>query len=311
MTLASNAFTSYSAVGNRDDLDDAIYNVAPTNTPFLQAVEWVDAKAVLHEWQRDTLAAAAQNAQLEGDVVAAAAATATVRLSNTAQIAYKSPRVTGTQEAVQKAGRTSEMALQVAKRAKELKRDMENDLLANNAEVSGDSTTARELGGLPTWFTTNDSYGTGGAEGGLGNTAVTEGTQRDFTETLLKTTLRQCFNSGGEPDCIMLNATNKQVFSTFTGNATRTIDATKSELRSNVDVYHSDFGTLEVKANRFMYTRMIAVLQMDMWAVAMLRPFQLSDLAKTGDSIHKLLLIEYTLESREEAASGAIFDVNT
>jgi len=264
------------------------------------------------EWQTDALAAAAANAQLEGDDNASAdSATATTRLSNTCQISRKIPRVTGTQEVVQKAGRRSEMSYQVAKRSQELLRDMETVLLANQQEETGGATTARTLGAVPSWITTNTSNGATGSDGSLGNTVRTDGTQRAFTESLLKVVLQAAWEAGGNPDCIMVGAFNKRVLSTFTGNATRYLDADSNTLSTAIDFYQSDWGQLSVVPNRFMRSRDCLVLQKDMWAVAYLRPFALHDLAKTGDTERKELIVEYTLESRNEAASGAVWDLTT
>jgi len=264
------------------------------------------------EWQTDALAAAAANAQLEGDDNASAdSATATTRLSNTCQISRKIPRVTGTQEVVQKAGRRSEMSYQVAKRSQELLRDMETVLLANQQEETGGATTARTLGAVPSWITTNTSNGATGSDGSLGNTVRTDGTQRAFTESLLKVVLQAAWEAGGNPDCIMVGAFNKRVLSTFTGNATRYLDADSNTLSTAIDFYQSDWGQLSVVPNRFMRSRDCLVLQKDMWAVAYLRPFALHDLAKTGDTERKELIVEYTLESRNEAASAAVWDLTT
>ena len=312
MALETNAFTTYSAVGNREDLSDVIYNVAPTETPFITGVAKVDAKAVLHEWQTDTLAAAVtNNAVLEGDAVTNDSTTATVRLSNTCQIQDKVPRVTGTQEVVNKAGRNSEMAYQVVKRSLELRRDMETTALQNQAEVTGDATTARTTGSIGSWIDTNTSNGATGSDGSVGNTARTDGTQRAFTESLLKTVLQAIWNSGGEPDCIMLGAFNKTQLSTFTGNATRFKTAEDRTLVSSIDVYGSDWGDLEVIPNRFQRARDALILQKDMWAIAYLRPVRLQDIAKTGDSQAKQIIVEWALESRNEAASGAVWDLTT
>ena len=145
----------------------------------------------------------------------------TVRLSNTCNISDKLPRVSGTQMAVNTAGRKDELAYQIVKVAKELRRDMESILLANNAEVTGNATTARETGGIGSWITTNSSVGTGGSDGSLGNTARTDGTQRAVTEAQLKSVLASCWDAGGDPDCVMVGSFNKQAMSGFTGNATR------------------------------------------------------------------------------------------
>ena len=311
MALPTNTFTTYSAIGNREDLSDVIYNVDPTDTPFLTSIPRTKATAVLHEWQTDVLAAAAQNAVLEGDDATTDATTATVRLSNTCQIADKVPRVTGTQQAVVTAGRKDELAYQIVKRAKELRRDMENDLLANNAEVTGNATTARELGGIGAWIDSNTSAGSGGSDGSLGNTARTDGTQRPFTETLLKTVLKSTWDNGGDPECIMVGSFNKQEASEFTGNATRFKGAEDKSLVAAIEIYQSDFGDLEIIPNRFQRARDCLILQKDMWAVAYLRPVHIVNLAKTGDSERRQVLVEYTLESRNEKASGGVFDLNT
>ncbi len=285
--------------------------ISPTKTPFLSAIDKVDATAVLHEWQTDALAAAASNAHLEGDANSADAATATSRLSNTCQILKKVPRVTGTQEAVKKAGRKSEMAHQVMKRGLELKRDLEYAITQNVAEDAGNATTARKLGGYETWITSNESRGTSGSDGGSGNTQPTDGTQRAFTETLLREVLRECAESGGDPDTIFLGTFNRQAFSGFSGNATRMKTAEDKTLTATIDVYQGEFGDLRVVTDFFIRARGALVVQTDMWALATLRDYQLEDMAKTGDSKAKELLIEATLEARNEASSGIVADLTT
>lgn len=312
MALPTDTFSSYDAIGNREDLSDVIYNVDPTDTPFITSIPRTKATAVLHEWQTDALAAAsATNAVLEGDDATTDAVTATVRLSNTCQISDKVPRVTGSQQAIVAAGRKDELAYQIVKNAKELRRDMESSLLANNAEVTGNATTARELGGIEAWYETNVSRDAGGSSGGSGNTAASDGTQRAFTEALLKAVIKLCWDNGGDPECIMVGSFNKQALSAFTGNATRFKGAEDKELVAAIEIYQSDFGDLEVIPNRFQRARSAHVLQKDMWATSYLRPVQISNLAKTGDSERRQILTEYTLESRNEKASGIVADLTT
>ena len=315
MAMPGSSFATYAAKGNREDLSDVIYMIDPTDTPFLSGVPRSKATAPLHEWQTDSLAAASSsNAVLEGDDATTDSTTATTRLSNTCQISDKVPRVTGTQESVNKAGRKSEMSYQVAKVAQELKTDMESALLASTAEVTGNATLARKLGSINAWTTTNISIGSGGSAAGtalVGNTKRTDGTQRPFTEALLKAALKLCWDNGGDPECIMLGSFNKQVASGFTGNATRFKGAEDKSLMAAIDIYDSDFGELQIIPNRFQRARDVHILQKDMWGVAYLRPFQLWDLAKTGDTERKQLLVEFTLEARNEKASGAVYDLNT
>jgi len=312
MAQFGNTFDTYDSIGEREDLSDVIYNIAPTDTPFLSSAAKTKATAVLHEWQTDTLTAAVtDNAVIEGDQVTIDAITATTRLSNSCQILDKAICITGTQEAVDKAGRASEIAYQIAKRAKELKRDLESSLTSNNAEVTGSATAARVMGGLRSWVATNDVMGTSGTSGGLGNTAAGNGTQRVFTESLLKSVIKSVWNAGGNPTMIMVGPFNKQKLSGFTGNSTRFDAGADATLYTSVDVYASDFGQLQVVPNRFSRDRDAWVLDMDYWGVAFLRDFTMHDIAKTGDADKKQLLIEATLESRNEGASGVVADVTT
>jgi len=313
MAQPTNTFDTYDSVGEREDLSDVIYNISPTDTPFLSSAAKTAATAVLHEWQTDSLAAAStSNAVIEGDEATNDAVSATTRLSNSCQIMDKVVVITGTQEAVDKAGRASELAYQIAKRAKELKRDMEAMLTTNNAEVTGGSSTARELGSLGSWVVTNDDMASDGASGaGAGNAAHTDGTQRVFTEAQLKSVIKSVWNAGGDPSMIMVGPFNKQKLSGFTGNSTRFDAGADATLYTSVDVYASDFGQLQVVPNRFSRDRDAWVLDMNYWGVAFLRDFSMHELAKTGDTEKRQLLVEATLESRNEAASGLVADLTT
>lgn len=314
MALETNAFTTYSAIGNREDLSDEIFNIDPTSTPWVSGVEKVKATAVNHEWQTQALAAAAANAQLEGDAFSADTTTPTVRLGNIAQISRKIPRVTGTQQAVDHAGRDDEMSYQEMLKGKELKRDIEKVAIGTNqAKVTGESTTARKTASVLSWLKTNTSEGTGGVDptAADGTSTRTDGTVRAFTESLLKTQLAAIFNAGGEPDTIMVGPFNKQVFSTFTGRATPTEDTKARKIVAAVDFYDSDFGKLKVVPNRFSRERDVFVLQMDMWAMAYIRKFESVAIAKTGDSESRALITEWAVEARNEKASGGVFDVTT
>jgi hypothetical protein len=305
MAQPTNTFDTYDSVGEREDLSDVIYSISPTDTPFLSSAAKTQATAVLHEWQTDSLAAAStSNAVIEGDEATLDASTATTRLSNSTQIMDKTVVITGTQESVDKAGRASELAYQIAKRAKELKRDMEATITGNIAEVGGNSSTARKMGTLGSWVTTNDDLASDGASGaGAGNAAHTDGTQRAFTEAQLKSVIKSVWNAGGDPSMIMVGPFNKQKLSGFTGNSTRFDAGADATLYTSVDVYASDFGQLQVVPNRFSRDRDAYVLDMEYWGIAFLRDFSMHELAKTGDSEKRQLLVEATLESRNEAAS--------
>ena len=317
MTQVTGTYSTYDANGQREDLSDIIYNISPTDTPFMSGIGKSKATAVLHEWQTDALAAAASNNhQIEGDEIAFAAPTATARINNRTQISRKSVIVSGTLDSVSKAGRNNELAYQISKASKELKRDMETTLCHNQTHHAGSDTAARKLSGLPTWIQANTSKAANGANGQSGGADVpgharTDGTQRAFTEAQLKDVVKQCWDNGGDPSMIMLGSFNKQKLSGFTGGSTRFDPAENKRLVASVDIYESDFGALTAVPNRFQQARSAYVLQPDMWAVSFLRDFQLQDLAQSGDAQKKFLLAEYTLESRNQAASGGIFDLTT
>jgi hypothetical protein len=312
MTIVSGTYLTYSAIGNREDLSDAIYNISPTDCPFMSSIGTAKASAVSHEWQTDSLAAAAANAQLEGDDFTYSTPSASTRLINTCQISYKTTVVSKTQDAVNKAGRNKEMVYQLMKRAKELRRDQEFVLTNATARVAGNSTTARQLRPLTAWYTTNKQRGAGGADGAT-TTAVTDGTQRVLTESLVKKGIQDAWTQGGDVDLIMAGPFNKQVISSFSGNVTRTDAAGDGDvtLNSVVDVYRSDFGTHKIVANRFSRDRDLHLLTTDLWAVAYLRPANTVDIAATGDATKGAVVAEYTLESRNEAGSAVVADLTT
>ena len=309
------AFTAHTAIGQREDLTDIIYNISPTETPFMSSIGKTKATAVYHEWQTDSLAAATTgNAAIEGADATSATLSPTVRLGNYTQIIQKTVQVSGTLDAVNKAGRKTEKAYQLAKASSELKRDLETILLANQGRSAGSSTTARKLGSILSWIKTNSDVGSGGADPAtIGVSTRTDGTQRTFTEALLKTVVSEVLVSGGSPKILMVGAAGKQKVSSFAGIAAQRYMApgnTPTTIIGAADVYMSDFGTMSVVPNRFMRTRDALVLDPEYAALAYLRPFQTNDLAKVGDSENTQLLAEVTLEVKNEAAHGGIFDLN-
>ena len=308
-------FTAHSAIGQREDLTDIIYNISPTDTPFMSSIGKTKATAVYHEWQTDSLAAATTaNAAIEGADATSATLSPTVRLGNYTQIIQKTVQVSGTLDAVNKAGRKSEKAYQLAKASAEIKRDLETILTSNQGRSAGSSTIARKLGSILSWIKTNSDAGSGGADPAtIGVSTRTDGTQRTFTETLLKTVVAEVYASGGSPKVLMVGATGKQKVSSFAGIAAQRYMApsnTPTTIIGAADVYMSDFGTISVVPNRFMRVRDALIIDPEYAALAYLRPFQTNDLAKTGDSENTQILAEVTLEVKNEAAHGIVADLD-
>jgi len=315
MAQPANTYDAYDMVGQREGLTNILENISPTDVPFQSNIRRSKATSILHEFQTDSLAAAASNAVIEGDDSAAEAQVPTVRLSNRTQISKKVVLVTGTANATVKAGRgKNELSYMLAKAGKELKRDMEVDLCGKNALVAGNATTARKLRGFESWTQTNASRGSGGSDNSSTG-VVTDGTQRAFTEAMLKTVLQGAFTQGGDPDCVMVGPFNKQKVSGFGGIATLYRDTAGSKGQASImgaaDLYVSDWGEVKIVPNRFQRDRTAMVIEKDKWAVAYLRPFKQEKLAKTGDSDKVHMVVEYTLESRQEASGGKVADLTT
>jgi hypothetical protein len=308
-------YTTATAIGQREDLIDVIYQISPTETPIMSTLARTRATAVFHEWQTDSLAAAtAANAAVEGADATSATLSPTVRLGNYTQIVQKTIQVSGTLESVNKAGRRSERAYQLAKASSEIKRDMETILAANQGRDAGSSSTARKLGAILSWLKTNTSKGTSGTDPTtIGVSTRSDGATRTFTEQLLKDEVAAAFDSGGNPTMLVVGSGLKQKVSSFAGIAAQRYNLTAPEPTTIIgaaDVYLSDFGTLAVTPDRFIRTRDALLIDPEYAAVAYLRPFQTNDLAKIGDSERTQLLAEFTLEMRNEAAHAIVADLN-
>lgn len=312
-------YNRYDAVGAREDLSDVIYNISPVDTPIMSSIGKTKATGVYHEWQTDALAASTTaNALVEGADATAATLSATTRIGNYTQIVGKTVQVSGTLEAVDKAGRKSEKAYQLAKASSEIKRDIETIITANQGQGAGSSnSTARTMGSLLSYIKTNTNKGSGATPGAdpttVGVSTRVDGTTRTFEESFLKDVVAKVFTSGGTPSTLFVSPSQKQVVSGFTGLAAQRYQVPTSgqaTILAGADLYQSDFGVLQIVPNRFMRTRDALVLDPEYAALAYLRPFQTIELAKAGDSDKTQILAELTLEVKNEAAHGGIFDLS-
>jgi hypothetical protein len=308
----------YQSIGNREDLSDVIYSISPTDTPIMSSIGKTKATAVYHEWQTDSLAAnTTANALVEGATASDITVSPTTRLGNYTQIVGKTVMVSGTLEAVDKAGRKSEKAYQLAKVSSEIKRDMETIITANQGQSAGNASTARTLGALLSYIKSNTSKNgtatTGVDPVTVGVSTRTDGTTRTFTEAMLKTVIASVFSAGGTPSTLFVSPTQKQVVSGFTGLAAQRYQVPttgQATILAGADLYQSDFGVLSIVPDRFMRSRDALILDPEYAALAFLRPFQTNELARVGDAEKTQILAEFTLEVRNEAAHGGVFDLS-
>lgn len=301
MGIPSNTFTTYEAVGNREDLIDIITNISPVDTFVTSSTGSTRATARYHEWQTDALAAAAANITIEGDTATTKAVTPTVRTGNYCQILRKVFQISDTQNAVDSAGRSNESSYQTAKNLRELARDIEYALVINATSASGASGTARQLKGMLGWITTNNE--TGSATG-----------DEALTESMLNDNLSAIWAAGGFPSTVLVGAFNKRAISNFSTN-TRDVAASAKELTRAVDIYQSDFGTVQVRLHHQLNTTApgtaIVLGDMNLWRKAWLRPVKREELARVSSSERFMIEAELTLESLQEAGSGKITQLTT
>jgi hypothetical protein len=317
MAQPSNTFDSYDAVGIREDLSDVITNISPEETPFHTKSAKTRARNTLHEWQTDALRASAANAHIEGDATTAEARSATTRLGNYTQIFKNAVVVPDTDEGLDKAGRAREIAYQTLKIAKEQKLDIEKALFDNNARAAGNSTTARELAGAPTWLTSNTDFGANeGADAtGDGTDARTDETTTliAFSQDRFDGVMQSIWENGGNPDTVYLSAFQMNKALAFTGNNNQrsAVQAGDERVIKSLAVYVTPWGTIEFMPSRENRSRDVFIMQDDMWEVATLRPTKNVALAKTGDNTTRQVVTELTLVCKNEAANGGVFDNTT
>ena len=310
MAKVTNAFDTYSATADREQLSDVIYNISPQQTPFMSSIGKNTIKNVVFDWQTEALPTPSGAGNLEGFELSRSAATATTRVSNVAMISSRDATVTGSQQASDPAGKKSEMAHQLAIMSKALKRDMETALCQKGAKTTGNATTARVTGGFESWMKSNVNNAAGSTPTG-GGTAPTDGTQRALTEALLKSVLQDCFTNGGEPSMAICGPVNKQKISAFTGRsqARQFVDANTVE--ASVSIYASDFGELKIVPSNLSRERSLLLVDPEFAKVSYLRDFQTVDISTIGDAETKMIVVEYGLEMSNEAAHGIVADLTT
>lgn len=325
MAQATGTYSSYDIVGAREELADIIYNIDPDETPLFSMLPKQKLKSKNPEWQTDVLAAPGTNRQIEGDEYSYAAPSATSRVKNYTQISWETGIITETADVVDKAGRDTELAYQKLKSGKELRLDIEYELVHNHASVAGNDTTARQSAGFPAWLTSNDSRGASGADGGYNSgtgvvDAATNGTQRAFTKAQLDTVQEAVFKSGGNATTVMLSPYNKTVFASFMSDANvaefryAAKPSGKNTIVASAEIYLGHFGEMMIKTNRQMATdataaRNVLLITPGYAAVGVLRPFQTEYPAKTGDANKYVIKTEWCLIMKNQAAHGVIADV--
>ena len=327
MAKVTNAFTTYQAVGNREDLSNAIYNIDPFDTPVMSAIRRRNVKNRIFDWQTENLPTTAPayptagyNAQFEGFQLTNALAQPTIRQNNVTQISERDATVSGTQEEADAAGKGSEMAHQMAITSKALKSDMETALCSRQPRVTGDDTgpTARVTEGFAHWVgraatpRTGQAAGAGGAVAGVvtglpvANTdafaAVAAGSQIQVSEAMLGQAMQNAYTNGASPSLWIVPPGPKRTISTFVGRSTTQVLVGKTEVVSTVDVLATDFGRIKVAPSRWVPPDVALLIDPDYAAVAFFRAFRQYLMARVGDAETRMLVVEWGVEMRNPVA---------
>ena len=331
MAATTNPRETYGAVGIREDLSDIIYNISPMDTPFMNGIGKGTCNNTQFEWQTDELTAAAANRQVEGDSPDAIAVSEPRRLSNYTQISHKTVMTSGTAEAVDFAGRRSSQAYQLAKRAKEIKRDMEKMLLDNTVKSAGvgSPAAARATAGFNAWIGT-DATGTSNiidasatpdvgvvnqgapAVGYPDGSSVGSASLPAVALTLdaINLAVSRVWDLGGTPDVMMCSGALKQTISglgaSVVADLQKNVGDSAATAVNAVDVLVTDFGTFQIVPNRFCLANQVYIIDYDLWSLDYLRPFKTETLAKDGDGIKQMMIAEYGLRAKNGNGNGLI-----
>lgn len=315
MAKVTNAFTTYQAVGNREDLSNAIYNIDPFDTPVMSAARRRNVKNRFFDWQTEFLPTVnSSNAQIEGFVLANNLSQPTVRQQNVTQISERDATVSGSQEESDAAGKSSEMSHQMAMAAKVLKSDIETILCSRQARNDGSDTTARNTESFPHRLAraTDKSAAAAGAVVGVTSglptlstdawSAVAGGSQVQITETMLGDAMQKAYTNGASPTLWVVPPGPKRTVSTFVGRSTTQVLVGKTEVVSTVDVIATDFGRVKVIPSRWIPTDLGLLIDPDYLAVAFFRSFQSFLMARIGDAETRMIVVEWGVETRNALA---------
>jgi hypothetical protein len=303
-------YTAYEVIGKKEDVSDIINNISPTDTPFQSMIGKESVDNVLFQWQEDSLANAAANAQFDGFDATEIAATPTVLRSNFTQILAKAIKVASTTDAVSRYGRAKETAYQLSKRGAELKRDLEFVLLNAQAGAAGtlNNVTLTSIGNTANVAAnaarTMRSFQ---AQVAAAHLNVTGGAATPMTETLLNDTLEELYTAGANPSVIMIPPREARVISGFAAATGRERDMGDTKKIVNVvDVYVSPYGSIKTVLNRFQSNLDNLLFNPSDWKLCVLRPWTREPLAKVGDSERHMIVGEYSLKHGNQLASGII-----
>ena len=297
--MAVSHVKTYDQNNLKENVDDIIFDISPEDTPFVSAIKKGSCSNTTVTWHEDELDAVGANAAVEGADASAASMTGTTARTNYTQIFTKTVLVSGTSRSVDQYGAEDELARQLSKKGKEIKRDLEYALVgAGQSATVGSSSVARQTASAQNMIdasTTNDNSGVG----------------RDFSETILLDVLEKTFTAGGNPNLLLIPTDKAITVAGFAAASGRSRDLGMDKRIVNaVDIYVSPYGEITVGLDRFMDSSTAMALDTEMWELAALRPFAQEELSKTGDADKYQIVGEYALKHGNFKSSGLAADLN-
>lgn len=299
--MSSTFFKTYDQVGIKEDVSDVISNISPTKTPFQTLIKTERVANRLFQWQEDSLAGVGDNAQLEGFTASDSTMAPTVMRSNYTQIMQKTVNVSATADVVSTYGRAKETAYQLAKKADELKRELEYHLVgkAQNSSAGADGVSARTFA---------NAFGTDPNSDAVIHADVTVNkSSAALDEAAVLSVNQKMFEAGSEAKYIMIKPADSLIVANFAAASGRSRDFGDSTSIVNVvDLYVSPFGQQKVILNRFLKATEALLFDPAMWSLVTLRPWTRELLAKTGDNDRHLIVGEFSLKHKNYKGTGRI-----
>lgn len=293
--MASSQVNTYFATGIREGLTDTVADLFADDVPFFSMARKLKIRSTKHEWQSDSLAAAATTAIVEGAALSYSQPATRTRHCNYTHIRLRNWDVTFTQMAVNVAGIEDSVAREIMKAMKTLLTDYEKIFLNTGNTAVGTTAVARSAKGIQKAIRTNT--GRGSSAGGAVKQAL--------TESKVNALLQKIWNQGGDPRALFCGGYQKRVISqNFTAKTgfTYNINASTRQAIANINSYEGSFGTVDIIPDRQHMGMRISIVTPEQLKVAVLRDITQYKGAATASSVKGWVEAEMTMEWGNEKA---------
>lgn len=311
--------TSATKIGENETLSQVINRIDSDETPIYSGAQKRTNEGIFAEFLVQELASAAtNNHRAEGVAMTDTGVTALTRLGNYHQISTRGFIISGTVEAVSKAGIDSEVAYQTVLAGLDLRKDIEKSI--GDTNVARDSGSPRKSASLITWITNGDAPSDMAFATGDGtDVADLTGTARALTLAQIDASMQAAWSDGGNPKLLVASATNRANISDLTQSGTNLVTNQATTTASKpvsfngaVSILFNDFGQLEVIPSRFMSNDRVYLIDPDHVAVGAIngRNFIEQTEDDLADGTKTQILCEWTLMPDAPKAHAAVIGLS-